>query len=111
MVMHYKDSPDPKAAGGDPNRVMHASLSIGDAKLMASDGNSSEGPSFQGFGLTLNVDSEAEARRLFAALEPGGHVVMPMAKTFYSSSFGMVADQFGLLWMILTAAGQTEPKK
>lgn len=104
-MIRYKDGPDPKATGAmdiDPNKVMHANLRIGDATIMASDGRTNEGPSFQGFALTLNVKSEAEADRLFAGLQQGGAVVMPLGETFYSPRFGMVTDRFGLLWMILT---------
>jgi PhnB protein len=111
VIMHYRDSPDPKSAHGDPDKVMHANFSIGNAQLMASDGRTIDGPSFEGFALTLNVNSAAEASRLFAALKKGGHVVVPLAKTFYSPRFGMVTDRFGVLWMILTAPSQTGAKK
>ena len=111
MLMRFKDAPDPKAAGGDPDKVMHASFSIGNTQLMASDGDSSEGPSFQGFALTLSVESEADANRVFSALKKGGKVVTPLAKTFFSPCFGMVTDPFGMLWMVLTAAEQTEKKQ
>ena len=58
-------------------------------------------PNFQGFSLSLTVSTEAEADRLFAALADGGHVQVPLAKTFFSPRFGMVTDRFGVLWMIL----------
>ena len=60
-------------------------------------------PSFQGFALSLTVPNESEAERLFAALGDGGQVQMPMTKTFFSPRFGMVADRFGVLWMIYVA--------
>ena len=62
-------------------------------------------PSFQGFSLSLTRANEAEAERLFAALADGGQVQMPLAKTFFSPRFGMVADRFGVSWMIIV-----EPK-
>ena len=99
MLMRYKDSPEP-AAHGDPNKVMHATLRIGEASLMVSDGRCQGQPKFDGFALTLTVASESEAERLFAALAEGGKVQMPMTKTFFSARFGMVADRFGVLWMI-----------
>ena len=65
-------------------------------------------PAFDGFALTLNVDTVEEANRLFAALSEGGLVQMSLAETFYSHRFGMVTDRFGVLWMIITAAKITQ---
>lgn len=100
-LMRYKESPEqsgtPHGAG---DKVMHLSLQIGETTVMASDGRCSGKPSFQGFALTLITKDEAEAERMFAALSDGGQVHMPMAKTFFSSHFGMVSDRFGVLWMV-----------
>jgi PhnB protein len=82
---------------------MHASLRIGNTSVMASDG-CSEGINFQGFSLSLSVANEAEAKRFFTALADGGQVQMPLGKTFWSPCFGMVADRFGVGWMITVAA-------
>ena len=60
-------------------------------------------PSFQGFSLSIEAPNEAEADRLFASLAEGGKVQMPLAKTFFSPRFGMVADRFGVSWMIIVA--------
>ena len=68
---------------------------------MASDGRCGGKPSFQGFALSLNAANEAEAERLFASLSDGGEVQMPLTKTFFSPHFGMVADRFGVLWMVI----------
>lgn len=103
MLMRFKDSPEPPQPGGtpdDPNKVMHATFRIGDTPLMASDGQCEGKPTFQGFSLTLTLPTEAEADRYFAALAEGGQVQMPLMKTFYSPRFGMVADRFGVSWMI-----------
>jgi PhnB protein len=102
MLMRYKESPDPgMCRPGTEEKVMHASLRIGDATVFASDGRC-EGPAkFQGFALSLTVASETEAERIFAALADGGQVTMPLAKTFFSPRFGMLADRFGVSWMIL----------
>ncbi len=83
---------------------MHASLRIGDATVLASDGQCQQQATFQGFALTLTAPSEAEAERLFAALSVGGQVRMALTKTFFSPRFGMVADRFGVAWMVLVAA-------
>ena len=69
---------------------------------MASDGMGGGKPEFKGFSLSLTAPSDAEAKRLFNALADGGKVEMPMAKTFFASSFGMVADRFGVSWMVIT---------
>jgi len=105
-LMRYKDSPEPPPPGkvppGSDNKVMHANFRIGDATVMASDGLCSGKPSFQGFSLTLNAANEAEAERWFNALADGGQVQMPLTKTFFSPRFGMVADRFGVPWMVIT---------
>ncbi len=103
-LMRFKESPDPyKCSPGTENKVMHMSFRIGDTTLLASDGRCTGQPNFQGFSLTLTVPDDAEAERLFASLSDGGQVQMPLAKTFFSSRFGMVADRFGVPWMIVVA--------
>jgi PhnB protein len=104
MVMRFKDSPEPPPPGmvppGSENKIMHASLRIGDSTVMATDGGCQENTGFQGFSLSLTVASEAEADRRFNALAEGGKVQMPLGKTFFSPRFGMVADRFGVSWMV-----------
>ena len=105
MLMRFKDSPEPQQPGmvppGSENKVMHASFRIGETTVMASDGRCLGKPNFQGFALSLTVANDAEAERAFAALRDGGQVQMPLTKTFFSSRFGMVADRFGVSWMVL----------
>ncbi|MGO8689354.1 MAG: VOC family protein [Thermoguttaceae bacterium] len=103
MLMRFNESPEP-AAHGDADKVMHASLRIGDTTVLVSDGRSSGALSFEGFALALTAADDATAERFFAALGDGGQVRMPLGKTFFSSKFGMVADRFGVLWMIYVAA-------
>ena len=83
--------------------MLHASLRIGDRSVLASDGGCRGQPSFQGFALSLTAKDEAEADRLFAALAAGGQVQMPLARTFFSPRFGMVADRFGVGWMVVVS--------
>lgn len=108
FMMRFKDNPEPYEANacqpGDLNKVMHMNMRVGDAEVMASDGRCSGQPNFQGFALTLEVPDEAEAELRFAALAEGGQVQMPLTKTFFSPRFGMVADRFGVSWMILVAS-------
>ena len=104
MLMRFKDSPEPPPPGcppPNPDKVMHASFRIGDTMLMASDGRAAGKPSFQGISLSLTVPTEVEADKAFNALAEGGQVQMPLAKTFFSARFGMVADKFGVSWMVL----------
>jgi PhnB protein len=111
MMMRFKDSPEPHQPGmvppGFENKIMHTSLRIGETTVMASDGCSAEKANFEGFSLSLSIPNEAEADRVFAALAEGGQVRMPLTKTFWSPRFGMVADRFGVGWMIsVMPAGQ-----
>jgi len=102
MLMRFKDSPDPAMISpGTEDKVMHASLRIGQTTVLASDGRCEGRPTFQGFSLSLTVPSETEADRLFASLGDGGQVQMPLTRTFFSPRFGMVADRFGVSWMVL----------
>ncbi len=106
-IIRFKESPEPKY--NPPNagdKVMHSLFRIGDAQIMASDGNCTGKPGFQGFALTLNAANAAEANQRFDALAEGGKVQMPISETFFAKSFGMVADRFGVNWMVIA-----EPKK
>jgi PhnB protein len=108
MLMRFRDSPDPPPPGmvppGSEGKVMHASFRVGDTEVLASDGRCQGRPSFQGISLSLTVPDEATADRLFAALADGGQVQVPLGKTFFSPRFGMVADRFGVGWMVIVAA-------
>jgi PhnB protein len=105
MLLRFKDSPDPCPEGmippGSENRIMHASLRIGDSMVMASDGGCAGGAAFKGFSLSVTATDADEANRVFAALGDGGTVQMPLGKTFFSPCFGMVQDQFGVSWMVI----------
>ena len=105
MLMRYNESPEPCAPGmipeGFENKVMHATFRIGESTLMAADGNSSEPAKFDSFSLSLICKTPEQADRAFAALGNGGQVQMPLMKTFFSPSFGMVADRFGVSWMVV----------
>ena len=91
-----------------PEKVMHAALRIGETVVFASDGTCAGKASFNGFSLSIAAPGDAEAARLFDALGAGGgQVQMPMAKTFFASSFGMVADKFGVSWMVLAGMVQS----
>jgi PhnB protein len=106
MFLRFKECPEKehKPSPGTEDKVMHCSLRIGEATIMASDGMGPKGqPSFQGFALSLTAADAAEADRLFNALADGGQVQQPLIETFFSPRFGMVADRFGVPWMVVVA--------
>ena len=104
MMMRNRESPEKPPPGtlppGSDDKILHATLRIGTSKLMLSDGHNDGKPVFNGFSLSLDAADEAQALRLFTALADGGTVQMPLAKTFWSPKFGMVADRFGVSWMV-----------
>lgn len=107
VLMRFKENPDLQSKAmmppGMEDKVMHANVKIRDTQIMMSDGRCQSGaPKFDGFTLTLNV-APGEADKLFAALGEGGQVQMPLASTFFAEKFGMLADKFGVSWMILAA--------
>ena len=107
MLMRYKDSPDPLPPGavapGWENKVMHSTFTIGKSTLHASDGREPGKLALQGFSLSLTVANPAEADRCFNALADQGSVQMPLSKTFFTPSFGMLTDRFGVEWLVYVA--------
>ena len=104
MLMRFKEGPDPAAIPlGSGDKVMHASLRIGDTTVLASDGHSTGKPNFQGFALSITVPDEGKVERYFAALADGGKIMAALAKTFFSRRFGMVTDRFGVNWIVYVA--------
>jgi PhnB protein len=103
-LSRFRDNPNPMPEGSLPagweDMVMHASLLIGDSRIMASDGRGDGPAEFRGFALSVVVEPEERARAAFAVLAEGGHVDMPLSPTFFSPYFGMVRDRFGVQWMI-----------
>jgi PhnB protein len=105
MLMRWKDSPDKTmCTPQNADKVMHSQFQIGDTTVMASDGSNSGKPNFQGIMLSISANTEAEVDRIFNGLAEGGQVQMPLDKTFFSPRFGMLADKFGVGWMVLVAS-------
>jgi PhnB protein len=103
-MMRFKDSPEKQPGTCPPgaeDKIMHSTLRIGGSTIMASDCHAQGRPNFQGFSLSLTARDDAHAKRLFDRLADGGKVTMPLTKTFFSSSFGVLTDRFGLSWMIV----------
>jgi PhnB protein len=104
LLMRFKENPDPQPGmcpPGSDDKVMHCAFHVGDALIMASDGMAGGKPEFKGFSLSVTANDAAHADKLFGALGQGGQVQMPLAKTFFSPRFGMVADKFGVSWMVI----------
>ncbi len=106
----FADTPNVEhVAGSEKNQIMHASLPLGqDNVLMGSDIPQSMGQAVIGtnFSLSLQPESEEEAARLFNALSAEGEVTMPLEKTFWNATFGMLTDKFGIQWMVNYDHGQ-----
>jgi PhnB protein len=109
MMMKFGDMPGkdecPGAVPpGTEDKIMHANVRIGTTNVLMSDGRCQGPAEFKGIQLAVQVDTVAQAEKLFAALSDGGKVIMPLDKTFWSPGFGMTYDKFGVEWMV-NAAG------
>ena len=101
LMTHAESPMAAQTPPGSADRIMHARLDFDGGMLMASDsmaGQTYEG--MKGFSLSLIYPTAAEGGRMFDALAQGGHVIMPMQKTFWSEGFGMLVDRFGTPWMV-----------
>ena len=100
MMMTHGQSPDPSKVGPEwKDKVLHARMSVGGVELMGADIPNAQ-PMRSAY-LTLGVDSDAEAERIFSALSDGGRALMPMQETFFATRFGQVQDRYGINWMII----------
>jgi PhnB protein len=103
-LMRLGESPEPcdpaMVPPGSENKVMHSTFKIGESTLMASDCGCSGQSKFSGVSISLTAADPDHAAKLFAALSEGGRVEMPLGKTFFSPSFGVLQDRFGLSWMV-----------
>jgi PhnB protein len=100
VVARFGDIPG-SAGDGAEAKVAHALLRVGDTVVLASDGQGGGQADFSGFSLSLTASDDAEAERLFAALSDGGSVQVPMTSTPFASRLGLVADKFGVPWMVV----------
>jgi PhnB protein len=100
MMMTHGQAPDQSKVNQDwKDAVLHARISIGGTELMGADIPTAQ-PMRSAY-LSLGVDSDSEAERIFSALSDGGRVLMPMQETFFATRFGQAQDRFGINWMIL----------
>jgi PhnB protein len=101
MMMRMSDaSPGTPITPGAEHRIMHARLQVGDRLLMGGDAPVSQFSKPQGFCVSIQADTAAEAERIFHALADGGKVNMPIGETFWAERFGMLIDKFGIPWMV-----------
>jgi PhnB protein len=82
-------------------KIMHVSLQVGTSTVLASDCHCKGNPKFEGISLSLTARDAKEAEKLFVGLAEGGKVCVPLNKTFFSESFGVVNDRYGVCWMII----------
>ncbi|PWB95476.1 VOC family protein [Methylosinus sporium] len=105
FLLRFDESPEPPPPGAlAPDwgkKIMHSCLRIGDSEVFLSDGCGTGPAGFNGFGVSLEAKSVAEAERMFGALADGGEARMPLGETFFAVTFGMAVDRFGVLWMII----------
>ena len=108
-LLRWKESPDAamQAPPGYEEKVMNAAFRIGETELMADDGMGAKEAEFKGMTLVIEVTDDAEAQRVFTALCDGGNVQMPLMKTFWTCSFGLLTDKFGVPWMVNVEAPKT----
>ncbi|MDB4890770.1 MAG: glyoxalase/bleomycin resistance protein/dioxygenase [Gemmatimonadetes bacterium] len=100
-LFRYAGSPMAEGApAGWDDKIMHGSVTVGGVVLMGADIAPEQYERPQGFSLSLQINSVADAERFFAELAEGGKVVMPLEKTFWAARFGMVVDRFGIPWLI-----------
>jgi PhnB protein len=101
MQSRFRDAPGtPMAAPGNEDKIMHATVRLGNTEIMASDGQCDGTSRMSGFSLSYTTDDISLAKQVFAKLGEGGIVTMPFAETFWSPGFGMVVDRFGVNWMV-----------
>ncbi|MGH9141823.1 MAG: VOC family protein [Vicinamibacterales bacterium] len=100
MMMTHGQAPDQSQVRPEwKDAVLHARISVGGTELMGADIPNAQ-PMRSAY-LSLNVDSDSDAERIFSALSEGGQVLMPMQETFFASRFGQLRDRFGINWMII----------
>jgi PhnB protein len=100
MLMTHGEAPQQRNVNPEwKNAVLHARMSVAGTELMAADIPNAQ-PMRSAY-LSLSVESDPDAERVFAALSEGGEVFMPLQETFFASRFGQLRDRFGINWMIM----------
>jgi PhnB protein len=101
-MMTHEQSPESRDVKPEwKNAILYAQIAIGDSEFMASDVPPERFQPMRSVYLSLSVDSDAEAERIYKLLTEGGEVFMPMQETFFASRFGQLRDRFGTSWMVI----------
>lgn len=82
------------------DKIIHATLTVGDSALMGSDSPPDRYEEPRGFSVAIQINEPADAERIFRTLSENGTVTMPLEQTFWAARFGMVVDRFGIPWMV-----------
>ena len=98
-IVHHGEQPNPNVADDWHDKVLHARIEIGGTVLMGADIPKAE-PMRSAY-LSLSLDSDAQAERVYALLSEGGQIFMKMEQTPFASRFAMLRDKFGTSWMLL----------
>lgn len=99
--MSSRGAPQNLPPGLNREGILHARFTLGDTVVMASDGPPERVQPMRSAYLSLSVDSDEEAERIYAALTEGGEVFMKMEETFFAHRFGQFRDKFGVNWMVI----------
>jgi PhnB protein len=100
MMMTHGEAPDQSRVKPEwKDAVLHARMALGGVELMGAD--IPDAQPMRSAYLSLGVETDTEAERMFAVLSDGGEVFMPMQETFFATRFGQLRDRFGINWMIL----------
>ena len=102
IIQTFGDGPpDMGVPESDRDKIMHATLMVGDGVIMGSDMPSNFGPPpvmGNNFSLSYPTQSREETDELFAKMSEGGKVTMPLQDMFWGSYFGACTDKFGINW-------------
>src|SRR6185295_18792014 len=100
MLMRHGDQPNPESTPpGWAGKVLHARMNLGGTELLGADIPADRFQPIRSAYLSLTLDSDAEADRVFGLLSEDGQIFMPMQETFFASRFAMLRDRFGTSWM------------
>lgn len=98
-IVRHGDMPNPQIPDDWKHKVLHGRIEIASTVLMGAD--VPHGEPMRSAYLSLSVDTEQEAERLYAVLGEGGEIFMKMEKTPFANRFAMLRDRFGTSWMLL----------
>lgn len=104
QILRYGDAPanpDFPVSEEIKNLVLHAELRK-DGHIIRFSDSFPGAPFTQGNAISfaLELPTEEETRKAFAALSQGGKVEMDLQKTFFSPLYAKFTDKFGVVWQL-----------